>query len=57
MAGHFGLDVAILQKRAETYEKAKSKHPGRWSGQIRDWCHKEEVVLNPNKKSESAMSI
>jgi len=51
---HAGLDVAILQKRTETYEKAKSKHPARWSGQIRDWRHKDEVVLNPNKNSESA---
>jgi len=34
---HYGLDIDIMQKRIETYKKAKVAHPERWSGKIRDW--------------------
>jgi len=49
---HAGLDVAILQKRAQTYEKAKAKHPARWSGQVRNWRYQKQVVLNPSKNND-----
>lgn len=49
---HYGLDIDIMQKRIETYKKAKAAHPERWSGEIRDWSLPEHVTLNPMKEDE-----
>jgi putative transposase len=50
---HAGEDVNILLKRELVYRKAKSKNPGRWSGDIRNWNPITEVHLNPeNQKAE-----
>lgn len=49
---HYGLDKGIIKKRQETYEKAKAKHPERWSKNIRDWSLPQYVSLNPIKKEE-----
>jgi putative transposase len=46
---HNGKDVAILSKRDEGYQKAKLKHPERWSQNCRDWKFISEVWLNPEK--------
>ncbi len=51
---HKGLDAKILANRKQVYELAKSNHPERWSGDIRNWEPVEEVYLNPeNKPSET----
>jgi putative transposase len=47
---HRGLDVEILAQRKQVYEQAKSNHPERWSGDIRNWEPVGEVYLNPEKK-------
>ena len=47
---HSGEDKAILEKRHEVYEKAKARHPERWSGKTRNWIPDKIVTLNPNKK-------
>jgi transposase InsO family protein len=44
---HAGEDVAILARRTAVYEKARARHPRRWSRAIRDWTPVEEVLLNP----------
>lgn len=44
---HYGLDKKIMEKRKETYEKAKARHPERWSKNIRNWTLPEYVSLNP----------
>ena len=49
---HYGLDNAILTARKEVYELAKSKHPQRWSGGIRNWNRINNVVLNPGKEKK-----
>ena len=49
---HYGLDVKIMEKRIETYQEAKAKHPERWSKNIRDWSLPEYVSLNPMKEEE-----
>jgi transposase InsO family protein len=50
---HNRLDSAILKQRKAVYNTAKSKHPNRWSGKIRNWDPITEVYLNPEKhKSE-----
>ena len=46
---HTGEDVAILKNRKNVYQKAKKKHPERWSGETRNWDYIDEVNLNPEK--------
>lgn len=43
---HRGEDRAIFAKRRAVYEQARTKHPTRWSGRIRDWSLPNEVWLN-----------
>ena len=43
---HAGLDVDILSKRHQVYERAKSANPARWSGDTRDWTPIRQVHLN-----------
>ncbi len=47
---HTGEDVQILAKRKRVYLHAKSAHPERWSGDIRNWNPIKEVHLNPEKQ-------
>ena len=44
---HNGNDLAILEQRQQVYERARSKHPERWTGQTRDWSPITAVELNP----------
>lgn len=47
---HSGEDILILQKRMETYKKAKEEHPERFAGKkLRDWEWVELVELNPSR--------
>jgi len=46
---HAGLDIPILAQRKVVYERAKAKHPNRWSGKTRNWDHITVVYLNPEK--------
>jgi len=58
---HAGLDNMILVKRHETYQKAKQQHPERWTGPTRNWKWQDQVMLNPDKstntKSEASLSL
>jgi len=46
---HLLQDEKIIEARVCVYEKAKMKHPNRWSGKTRNWTFINEVHLNPNK--------
>ena len=46
---HKGEDQEILNRRNHVYERAKSKHPERWSGDTRNWTPIGAVTLNPEK--------
>lgn len=50
---HYGLDKKVMEKRKETYENAKAKHPERWSKNIRNWSLPEYVSLNPISEEEA----
>lgn len=50
---HYGLDKAIINNRIEVYEKAKAKHPSRWSKGTRKWELPKCVALNPIKDEEA----
>ncbi len=41
-----------MEKRIETYEKAREKHPERWTNGIRDWSLPNYVTLNPIDEKE-----
>lgn len=46
---HVGDDVAILAQRTVVYERARERHPSRWSGRVRNWERTEVVRLNPRE--------
>ncbi len=48
---HAGQDRAILAQRHELYERARDKHPARWSGNTRNWQYIQAVTLNPERQS------
>lgn len=48
-ARHKGEDKAQLQKRRAVYERARARHPERWSGPTRTWECVGEVSLNARK--------
>jgi len=53
---HQGNDVTILEQRKRLCEKAKKKHPERWSGESRNWSHESTVRLNlGNEQPETMM--
>ena len=48
---HKQQDVALLAKRKEVYEQAKSAHPERWAGRTtRNWNPIGPVSLNPDRE-------
>lgn len=54
---HTGEDIAILAKRDQVYQTAKTKYPQRWSGKTRNWEPIKEVLLNPDKVNENRTNI
>ena len=48
---HVGHDEAIVAHRKQVYQQAKQQHPGRWSGEIRNWELPKHVILNPSNAS------
>jgi len=51
---HLGRDVAILTKRTNVYEEAKTRNPSRWSRHTRSWNRVTTVVLNPLQRRETS---
>jgi hypothetical protein len=50
---HTGDDIALLKRRTMVYQQAKRQHPNRWSNEIRDWSHQQEVHLNPSQNTKT----
>lgn len=48
---HSGRDVMLLERRRQVYERARRRHPERWSRGTRTWPYVEEVRLNPQTAS------
>jgi putative transposase len=51
---HRGDDHQILVQRVQVYEKAKARHPQRWSGRTRNWEVVGPTPLNPERKQQAA---
>ena len=56
-AKHRGEDHAILERRIEVYEQARTQNPLRWSTKIRRWNPVTEVLLNPTREMREAKQI
>jgi transposase InsO family protein len=50
---HTGREKEILKQRHLVYERARRRHPERWSGSTRNWHPVKTVYLNPEKKKPS----
>jgi putative transposase len=50
---YFGRDAAILAARHLVYQRARRRHPERWTGATRNWSPAPAVTLNPNQASSS----
>lgn len=46
---HHGAERELLARRQEVYERARRRHPERWSGACRDWSPICTVELNPSR--------
>lgn len=54
---HTGSEVKVLAQREEVYQKAKARHPNRWSsGATRNWEPILNVVLNPSESKNDRRS-
>ena len=53
---HAGEDIAILERRAALYKRARKRNPKRWSKNVRDWTRVEAVVLNPQPSAAELQS-
>jgi len=54
---HAGKDVEILAKRTQLYHAAKTRHPERWSGNIKNLEPVGSVNLNPEKGKVNSEEI
>lgn len=54
---HSGRDIELLERRRQVYERARRRHPERWSGTTRSWEHVETVTLNPQSHSGIAEDV
>lgn len=50
---HDGREKDVLANRARVYERARRKHPNRWSRAIRNWTPAPAVFLNPKRDQET----
>ncbi len=50
---HDGRESEVLANRARVYERARRRHPNRWSGAIRNWTPAPDVFLNPKRDQET----
>lgn len=51
---HAGADVEILAKRHSLYQRARRRHPERWSRGTRNWSPVDVVTLNPQPQQLEA---
>jgi putative transposase len=51
---HAGVDIEILDERRCVYERARGRHPERWSGRARAWSRPDTVTLNPENAATTS---
>ena len=50
---HDGRENTVLANRKRVYERARRKHPTRWSRSTRNWAPAAAVFLNPKRDQEA----
>jgi transposase InsO family protein len=50
---HDGREDGVLAQRVRVYERARRKHPNRWSRDTRNWTPAPAVFLNPKRDQET----
>ena len=50
---HDGREDDVLAQRVRVYERARRKHPNRWSRGTRNWTPAPAVFLNPKRDQET----
>jgi putative transposase len=50
---HDGREDDVLAQRVRVYERARRKHPNRWSRDTRNWTPAPAVFLNPKRDQET----
>lgn len=50
---HHGRETAVLANRVRVYERARRRHPNRWSRGTRNWTPAPAVFLNPKRDQET----
>jgi putative transposase len=53
---HCGRENDVLANRVRVYERARRKHPNRWSAGTRNWTPAPAVFLNPKQDQETIAS-
>jgi len=53
---HDGREDAVLANRVRVYERARRRHPNRWSGGTRDWSAAPAVFLNSKRNQDKVAS-
>jgi putative transposase len=53
---HHGRENAVLANRVRVYERARRRHPNRWSRSTRNWTPAPAVFLNPKRNQETIAS-
>jgi transposase InsO family protein len=53
---HHGRENAVLANRERVYERARRRHPNRWSRGTRNWAPAPAVFLNPRREQETIAS-
>ena len=50
---HDGRENDVLANRVSVYERARRRHPNRWSRGTRNWTPAPAVFLNPKRNQET----
>ncbi len=53
---HGGREEAVLANRVRVYERARRRHPNRWSRGTRNWSPAPAVFLNPKRNQDTVTS-
>ena len=53
---HHGRENDVLANRVRVYERARRRHPNRWSRSTRNWTPAPAVFLNPKRDQETIAS-
>ncbi|NPC75103.1 hypothetical protein HPP05_35675 [Corallococcus exiguus] len=54
---NFGREATLLAQRQQVHQRARTRHPERWSRDTRDWTPAGPVRLNPSPEVQELKHI